>query len=207
MAWLLLVTAAETASKQWADQSGRRFGPTRRFREFLLGFRPDPPSERPKECYRHKWDTSSLARSFKKIYEWRSNYVHEGIPFPAMMCTPPHEEDKRHSEIPVGLAMAVPGGLWKASDAPMQLHLFEHIVRGALLNWWKWNLPSVVYLNTATCADLGKIPGVGPKLANRIVAHRSGHGPLESFEELAEVSGIGEATARRIRSLATLVKK
>ena len=41
----------------------------------------------------------------------------------------------------VGYGAGAYGGVWTAKDAPMKLHLFEYIVRGALLRWWESMLP------------------------------------------------------------------
>lgn len=54
-------------------------------------------------------------------------------------------------------------------------------------------------LNRATRAELLQVPGVGPQLADRIVAEREGRGRFGAVEELAGVHGIGEATLGRIR--------
>lgn len=56
-------------------------------------------------------------------------------------------------------------------------------------------------LNSATAAELEELPGVGPVLAGRIVAHRDEHGPFTDAAELREVSGIGEATWASLRDL------
>jgi competence protein ComEA len=48
-------------------------------------------------------------------------------------------------------------------------------------------------LNAATVADLDGLPGIGPVLAQRIVDHRTAHGPFTSVDQLDEVSGIGPA--------------
>jgi competence protein ComEA len=48
-------------------------------------------------------------------------------------------------------------------------------------------------LNSATVADLDALPGIGPVLAQRIVDHRTAHGPFTSVDELDDVSGIGPA--------------
>ena len=50
-----------------------------------------------------------------------------------------------------------------------------------------------VDLNRATVADLDGLPGVGPVLADRIVAHRERVGPFTAVEELRDVDGIGES--------------
>jgi len=49
-----------------------------------------------------------------------------------------------------------------------------------------------VNINSATSAELARLPRVGSKLADRIVAHRSQHGPFKRVEDLMEVKGVGE---------------
>jgi competence protein ComEA len=56
-------------------------------------------------------------------------------------------------------------------------------------------------LNAASPAELEELPGVGPVLAARIVAHREEHGPFSDAAQLREVSGIGEATWASLRDL------
>lgn len=46
-------------------------------------------------------------------------------------------------------------------------------------------------LNTASADDFQKIPGVGYKLANNIVAYREENGPFRQYSELLNVKGIG----------------
>jgi len=46
-------------------------------------------------------------------------------------------------------------------------------------------------LNRATAADLEKIPGIGPVMAERIVVFRQKNGEFSRFEELEMVQGIG----------------
>jgi competence protein ComEA len=46
-------------------------------------------------------------------------------------------------------------------------------------------------LNAATPDQLDDLPGVGPVLAQRIVAYRTQHGGFRSVEQLQDVSGIG----------------
>jgi competence protein ComEA len=57
----------------------------------------------------------------------------------------------------------------------------------------------VLDLNTADAAMLESLPGVGPVLAERIVAWRTEHGRFTTVDELGEVSGIGEKMLSQIR--------
>jgi len=103
--------------------------------------------------------------------------------------------------------MSVSGGSWQISDTPLHLHTFEYMVRAALLKWWKWCLPGVPYLNTATQIDLQRIPGIGPKQAESIVAHRISHGKYGRFDDLLSVAGIGQKAATAIKAHTVLVEK
>jgi competence protein ComEA len=49
-----------------------------------------------------------------------------------------------------------------------------------------------VNINQAAPDELARLPRVGPKLADRIVAHRAAHGPFKRAEDLMEVKGVGE---------------
>jgi competence protein ComEA len=56
----------------------------------------------------------------------------------------------------------------------------------------------LIDLNRAGVDELEGLPGVGPVLAERIVAYRTDHGPFQAIEDLLSVSGIGE---RKLESL------
>ena len=58
---------------------------------------------------------------------------------------------------------------------------------------------ATIDLNTADGSALDALPGVGPVLAERIIAWRSEHGRFTSVDELGEVSGIGEKLLSPIR--------
>ncbi|MFE1322976.1 helix-hairpin-helix domain-containing protein [Streptomyces sp. NPDC058741] len=60
-----------------------------------------------------------------------------------------------------------------------------------------------VSLNTATPDQLDTLPGVGPVLAQHIIAYRTQHGGFRSVDELREVNGIGD---RRFADLRPLVR-
>lgn len=56
-------------------------------------------------------------------------------------------------------------------------------------------------LNAATAGDLDGLPGIGPVLAQRIVAFRQEHGRFASVEQLNDVPGIGPALYARLAPL------
>jgi competence protein ComEA len=63
---------------------------------------------------------------------------------------------------------------------------------------------TLVNLNTATQSDLETLPGIGPALAQRILAYRSEHGTFRAVEDLINVSGIGPKTLENLRDLVTV---
>lgn len=61
----------------------------------------------------------------------------------------------------------------------------------------------LINLNTADAQTLGELPGIGPALSERIIAHRETNGPFGSLEELAAVSGIGPVILADVEGLVT----
>ena len=61
-----------------------------------------------------------------------------------------------------------------------------------------------VNINTATVEQLTTLPGVGPKLAARIVEHRQKAGGFKSAQELMNVRGIGEKNFEKIQGYLTV---
>jgi competence protein ComEA len=61
-----------------------------------------------------------------------------------------------------------------------------------------------VVINTATDADLRRLPGIGPKRADAILALRTRLGRFRAMEDLLKVKGIGRATLKRLRPLIRL---
>jgi len=49
-----------------------------------------------------------------------------------------------------------------------------------------------VNINQASTEELARLPRVGKKLAERIVAHRKEHGAFKRVEDVMEVKGVGE---------------
>lgn len=58
-----------------------------------------------------------------------------------------------------------------------------------------------VNLNSAGQRELEELPGIGPTLAERIIAYREKKGGFKSVEELKQVSGIGEKKFEELRDL------
>lgn len=63
---------------------------------------------------------------------------------------------------------------------------------------------SRVNLNTASAGELDALPGIGPVLAERIVAYRTAEGPFTGVDQLDDVPGIGPATAAELAELVTV---
>ncbi|MBR4289066.1 MAG: helix-hairpin-helix domain-containing protein [Oscillospiraceae bacterium] len=64
--------------------------------------------------------------------------------------------------------------------------------------------PAVININTATAAQLQTLPGIGPVIAERIVAYRNEYGAFETVGELMNVSGIGEKKLEAVWDLVTI---
>lgn len=56
-----------------------------------------------------------------------------------------------------------------------------------------------VDLNQATLSELEALPGIGPKLAQRVIEHRDQNGPFRSVDDLRHVKGIGRKKFDRLR--------
>ena len=59
--------------------------------------------------------------------------------------------------------------------------------------------PVVTNLNTASEAELQRLPRIGPALAGRIAEYRRQHGRFRTVEQVVEVRGIGEKTLETLR--------
>jgi competence protein ComEA len=61
-----------------------------------------------------------------------------------------------------------------------------------------------ININLATQAELESLPGIGPVIAQRIIAYRDENGPFTTTEAIQNVAGIGPATFKDIESLITV---
>ncbi|HJQ95152.1 MAG TPA: ComEA family DNA-binding protein [Acidimicrobiia bacterium] len=113
--------------------------------------------------------------------------------------------DARVADAIAAAGGALPGGLTEA------INLAEPVIDGMQVLVPGPDTPPVegsvrtgdgpIHLNRATAAELDALPGIGPVIAERIVAHRSEHGPFTTVEELLDVPGIGEAKLASLRDL------
>ncbi len=58
---------------------------------------------------------------------------------------------------------------------------------------------AVLDINRASAEDFAKLPGIGPKLAQRIVTFREKHGPFHRVEDLMAIRGVGLKKWKAIR--------
>ena len=59
-------------------------------------------------------------------------------------------------------------------------------------------------LNTATQADLEKLPGVGAATAKQILEYRQKNNGFKKIEELMNIKGIGEKSFLKLKPLVTV---
>lgn len=59
--------------------------------------------------------------------------------------------------------------------------------------------PARININTASVEQLTALPGVGARLAGRIVEYRQKQGPFKSTQELLNVKGVGEKNFQKIQ--------
>jgi comEA protein len=61
-----------------------------------------------------------------------------------------------------------------------------------------------INLNSATQADLEKLPGIGAATAKAIIEYRQKNGGFKKVEELMNVKGIGEKSFLKLKTLVTV---
>lgn len=59
--------------------------------------------------------------------------------------------------------------------------------------------PEGISLNRSTATELAKLPGIGPKTAEAIVAFRQQNGPFQDLSAITKVKGIGPKKWEQIR--------
>jgi competence protein ComEA len=73
--------------------------------------------------------------------------------------------------------------------------------KGAAPTAAKPAVTGAININTAPSADLEKLPGIGPKTAERIVEYRQKNGPFKKIEELMNVRGVGEKNFLKLKDM------
>ena len=61
-------------------------------------------------------------------------------------------------------------------------------------------------INTATKLEIESLPGIGPVLAERIIAYRDKSGKILDLNELTNVKGIGEKKLRQFQKFLYIKK-
>jgi competence protein ComEA len=61
-----------------------------------------------------------------------------------------------------------------------------------------------ININTASSAELQKLPRIGPKIAQRIIDFRNQNGNFKNIEEIIKVRGIGEKVFKQIKDMITV---
>jgi comEA protein len=59
--------------------------------------------------------------------------------------------------------------------------------------------PTITNLNAASAAKLQLLPGIGPKMALRIIEYRKEHGAFATVEQVIEVKGIGPRKFEKLK--------
>lgn len=90
-----------------------------------------------------------------------------------------------------------------AEVPPAEPDRLERKPAGPVHTSLKPNVSELIDLNTATAAELDRLPGIGPVLAGRIVAEREKK-PFAGVDDLRRVSGIGPKKLDAIRPLVTV---
>lgn len=62
----------------------------------------------------------------------------------------------------------------------------------------------LININTAGVAELDKLPGIGPVLAEQIIQYRNEHGAFGEPRDLEKVSGIGPKTYEKMASMVSV---
>lgn len=62
----------------------------------------------------------------------------------------------------------------------------------------------IININTATAAELAKLPGVGPKTAEAIIAEREKSGGFKSTDDLMKIKGIGPKKFDKIKDMISI---
>jgi hypothetical protein len=138
--WNICKDYGDECVRRVAVSRVRKLAAKRKFVGFLTRFLPDPPRERP-ASYLQDWSAEGLDEPLREVYELRSGYVHSGIPFPWQLYRAPQQFGGVPVEyMPDEPVVAAAHRLSKPrlnKTRPIHLHVFAHLVRGAIVKWWR----------------------------------------------------------------------
>ena len=99
------------------------------------------------------------------------------------------------------MGLAVAGWLRRPSAL-----IFEQMSDASTGASWDAALASSrrIDVNAAGIEELARLPGIGPALAERIVADRAAHGPFRQAQDLERVPGIGWRTRQTLEPYVTI---
>jgi competence protein ComEA len=100
----------------------------------------------------------------------------------------------------IGAGALVGAGMWTANRRTARVD-DSWAVQGQLASTVSW--PDMrIDINVAGVGELALLPGVGERLAQRIIDDRDSRGPFASLDELDRVSGMGTGVVERLRPFA-----
>lgn len=125
---------------------------------------------------------------------WSQNHVHGGY----QVTTMERREDTEQADRSAESVEQADRSAERVEQTDRSAESVEQTRPDSLLPGEKINL------NTADSYDLQRLPGIGEKRAEDIIAYREEHGPFQTVDELDEVSGIGSGILEGLREYATV---
>lgn len=120
--------------------------------------------------------------------ESQTEIAAEGTPADRTTCV------LTHPRLQLGLSLAVlVGAVWWVQLASSRVH--SKTSERSRVSSSKLSIG----LNSAEARELSLLPGIGPKLSDRVVQHRETQGPFESIEDLLAVHGVGPKVLQSLR--------
>ena len=85
---------------------------------------------------------------------------------------------------------------------PRRVHPASDQIASSVMQGTVRELPRI-NINSASPAELEKLPGIGQTLAEQIVEHRERYGPFRRIEHLLMLRGISDRRLREMRAFIT----
>ncbi len=86
----------------------------------------------------------------------------------------------------------------KTDTSKSQIIKQKNIIKDLTVN------QKIVNINRSLKDELIKLPGIGPKTADKIIEFRKTHGDFQSKDDLIKVKGIGPVKLKKIKNLIKL---